>query len=81
MTKYIEVILAKDRKGRTVTSMRMPMDSEVIDSGKTKVVSSSYGHVVLLDFATNTATYWRPGTPGDRKKTDIIYHDLDNEEN
>ena len=68
---YIEVTLARDRKGRAVSSMRCPVDDETVTGGKTKVVKSSYGHVVILDFSKMKAEFWRPGTPGDRRHSEI----------
>lgn len=77
--KYIEVILAKDRKGRAVTSFRTAVENSVVERKETKVIESNYGHVIVLDFKTGKAKFWRPGTPGDRRTTEIIFHDIDEE--
>ena len=72
--KYFEVILARDRKGKTVRSFRAAVDSELVKSGAQKVYTS-YGRTIVVDFGTGKAQFWMAGTPGDRKTEDVIYHD------
>ncbi len=68
--RRIEVVFARDRKGRTVSSLSMPVSSEDIESGQKKV-TKSYGRIVVLDLRTMVAEFWYPGSPSDRKTAPI----------
>ena len=36
------------------------------------VVRNMNGRTIIYDFSTMTAQHWRPGNPGNRRKTDIV---------
>ena len=71
--KNIEVTLSKDRKGRPVKVLIMPVD----DSTEVKVVQAS-GRTVILNMKELRAQFWFPGTPDDRHYEPIrLRPDLD----
>lgn len=72
---YTEVVILKSRKGKTLESVRDAFDEFQVKEGKV-VVRNMKGRVIIYDFSCNIATFWRPGNPGDRRKANIEFINL-----
>lgn len=68
---YTEIVTLKSRQGKTLESIGDAFDDDVVAAKKT-VVRNMKGRTIIYDFSTMTAQHWRPGNPGNRRKTDII---------
>jgi hypothetical protein len=77
--QYIEVVFARDRKGRTVSALNMPVSSEDLKNGSIHT-TKAYGRVVVLNFNTMVAEFWYPGSPSDRRRAPITLRDVDTPE-
>lgn len=68
---YTEIVTLKSRQGKTLESVCDAFDDDVVAAKKT-VVRNMKGRTIIYDFSTMTAQHWRPGNPGNRRKTDIV---------
>jgi len=68
---YTEIVTLKSRQGKTLESISDAFDDDVVAAKKT-VVRNINGRTIIYDFSTMTAQHWRPGNPGNRRKTEII---------
>ena len=68
---YTEIVTLKSRQGKTLESVRDAFDDDVVAAEK-MVVRNMNGRTIIYDFSTMTAQHWRPGNPGNRRKTDIV---------
>lgn len=68
---YTEIVTLKSRKGKVLESVRDIFDDDDVAQGAT-VVRKKSDRVIVYNFSSGTATFWRPGTFGNRKKTNII---------
>lgn len=68
---YTEVIVLKSRRGKALESVRDAFPDADVKAKKT-VVRQLNGRVIIYDFKTWKAQFWRPGTPGNRHIVDII---------
>lgn len=68
---YTEVVILKSRQGKTLESVRDAFDESQVDNGKV-VVRNMQGRVIVYDFSTNIAMFWRPGNRENRRKANIV---------
>lgn len=74
---YTEIVTLKSRKGKVLESVRDAFKDEEVASGAT-VVRNMSGLVIIYNFSTMTAEFWRPGSMNNRRKANIINKRLDN---
>ena len=67
---HTEIVTLKSRQGKTLESVRDAFDEDTFYNGDT-VVRNMSGRVIIYDFKNMTAQHWRPGNPGNRRKSTI----------
>ena len=67
---YTEVVTVKSRKGKVLESIRDTYSDEDVAAQK-RLVRNMSGRVIIYNFSNWTAQHWRPGTPGNRRTTNI----------